>query len=169
MTTGDDPIEVAVENWRRAGWDDAAAGMAAVTSVMRVQQLMLQRVDEALKPFGLSFARYEVLMLLGFSRTGALPPGKVGERLQVHPASVTNAINRLEEDGLVERVANPRDGRSVLASITPLGRKTADEASAAVNGSVFETVPLGDADLAELFSVLRRLRAGWGDIGDGLP
>ena len=97
--------------------------MAVVTSVMRVQQLLLRQVEEVLRPLGLTFARYEVLMLLGFSRTGALPVGKVGERLQVHPASVTNAVDRLERDGFVERVANPRDGRSVLASITPAGRE----------------------------------------------
>jgi DNA-binding MarR family transcriptional regulator len=162
-----DPIEVAIENWRAMGWHDAAPGMAAVTSVMRVQQLMLQRVDDVLKPLGLTFARYEVLMLLGFSRTGALPPGKVGDRLQVHPASVTNALNRLEEDGFVARVANPRDGRSVLAEMTPAGRKIAAEASAAINGDVFEQMPLDERELDDLFATLRRLRAGWGDIGIG--
>jgi DNA-binding MarR family transcriptional regulator len=158
-----DPIEVAQENWRSAGWAEAAGGMAAVTSVMRVQQLMLQRVDEVLRPFGLTFARYEVLMLLGFSRTGALPPGKAGERLQVHPASITNALNRLEDDGLVTRVANPRDGRSVLAEITDDGRRVASAASAAVN-ALFEEIPLDDDDLDALFAILRRLRGGWGDF-----
>jgi DNA-binding MarR family transcriptional regulator len=169
VSIGRDPIEAAVENWRRAGWSEASRGMAAVTSVMRAQQLMLQRVDEVLKPFKLTFARYEVLMLLRFSRTGALPAGKVGERLQVHPASVTNALNRLEDDGFVARVANPRDGRSVLAEITPAGRQVAADASAVVNAKVFEQLPLGDDELDALFDVLRNLRAGWGDIGDGLP
>jgi DNA-binding MarR family transcriptional regulator len=140
--------------------------MAAVTSVMRVQQLMLQRVDDVLKPLGLTFARSEVLMLLGFSRAGALPPGKVGDRLQVHPASVTNALNRLEEDGFVARVANPRDGRSVLAEITPAGRAVAAEASAAINVEVFERMPLDGQELDDLFATLRRLRARWGDIED---
>jgi DNA-binding MarR family transcriptional regulator len=158
-----DPIEVASENWRAAGWDDAVSGMAAVTSVMRAQQLMLQRVDDALRPFGLTFSRYEVLMLLGFSRTGALPPGKAGDRLQVHPASITNALNRLEDDGLVRRVANPRDGRSVLAEITSPGRAVAAEATAAVN-TLFEEIPLTAPDLDELYAILRRLRGGWGDF-----
>jgi DNA-binding MarR family transcriptional regulator len=159
-----DPIEVAVENWRGAGWTDASPGMAAVTSVMRVQQMMLQRVDDVLRPFGLTFARYEVLMLLGFSRTGALPAGKVGERLQVHPASVTNALNHLEEDGFIVRVRNPRDGRSVLAEITDRGRQAAAAASDAMNGQVFEDIPLSDGDLDALFGILRRLRSGWGDF-----
>ena len=67
---------------------------------------------------GLTFARYEVLMLLSFSRQGALPLGKIGERLQVNAASVTNAVDRLEADGLVTRRSNPDDGRGRLARLT---------------------------------------------------
>ena len=52
------------------------APMRAVTSVMRVQQLWLSRLNDELKPFDLTFPRYEALMLLYFSRTGALPLGK---------------------------------------------------------------------------------------------
>ena len=77
-----------------------------------------RRVEAILRPLGLTFARYEVLMLLRFSRKGCLPVGKIGERLQVHPASVTNAVQRLEAAGFVTRSANPVDGRSVLAEIT---------------------------------------------------
>ena len=77
--------------------------MAAVTSVMRVQQLLLARVEDTLKPYGLTFAAYEALRLLAFTRSGSLPMGKLGVRLMVHPAAVTNAIGRLEQRGLVQR------------------------------------------------------------------
>ena len=95
-----------------------------------------------LRPLGLTFARYEVLMLLCFSRKGSLPVGKIGERLQVHPASVTNAVHRLEDDGFVIRVANPADGRSVLAEITAAGRESAGQATAAAQREVFSIVPI---------------------------
>ena len=160
-----DPIEVAIDNWSARGWSEAAQGMAVVTSVMRVQQLLLRQVEEVLRPVGLTFARYEVLMLLGFSRTGALPVGKVGERLQVHPASVTNAVDRLERDGFVERVANPRDGRSVLASITPAGREVAARASSALNQAVFTEVRLTGDEQASLYAILKQLRRAFGDFG----
>src|ERR1700744_2657127 len=97
--------------------------MAVVTSVMRLQQIFLARADAVLRPFGLTFARYEVLMLLSFSRRGVLPLGKIGERLQVNAASVTNAVNRLETEGLVARQSNPDDGRGTLARLTPTGRR----------------------------------------------
>ena len=73
----DDPIALAAEHWRSHGWADAADGMALVTSIMRVQQLLLGRIEAVLRPSGLTFARYEVLRLLGFTRTGTLPIGKI--------------------------------------------------------------------------------------------
>ncbi len=95
--------------------------MAAVTSVFRAQQIYLARIDAVLRPLGLTFARYEVLMLLTFSRAGALPLSKVGTRLQVHPTSVTNAVNRLADDGLITRLPHPTDGRTTLAADHPGG------------------------------------------------
>ena len=160
-----DPIDLAAENWSARGWEEATAGMAAVTSVMRVQQIMLREVEAVLKPLGLTFARYEVLMLLSFSRAGSLPVGKMGERLQVHPASVTNAVDRLEHDGYVVRRRNPADGRGVLAELTAAGRARADRATAALNAEVFADLPLAESELRTLYRILRRLRQASGDFG----
>jgi len=159
-----DPVEEAEQHWRRQGWDEAAPGMSAVTSVMRAQQIFLARVDDALKEFGLTFARYEALMLLAFSRSGALPLGKIGERLQVHAASVTNAVDRLEAAGLVERRPNPADGRGSLATITSRGREVAHKATEKLNADVFESLGLAPAELQQLVALLRRLRASAGDF-----
>jgi DNA-binding MarR family transcriptional regulator len=160
----DDPIDLADANWRAQGWTKAAPGMAVVTSIMRVQQVLLARVEAVLRPLGLTFARYEVLMLLCFSRKGSLPVGKIGERLQVHPASVTNAVQRLEQDGHVIRSANPGDGRSVLAEITARGRKVAEEATAQLNGRVFEHVPISAPAQRELYRALKEMRHEFGDF-----
>src|SRR6186997_1884387 len=116
-----DPIEEAARHWS-ARWE-AVDAMHAVTSLMRVQQLVLAQLDEILKPHGLTFARYEALVLLTFSRKGSLPLGKMGERLQVHPTSVTSIVDRLQAAGLVVRRRHPDDGRAVLAEITDSGRE----------------------------------------------
>jgi len=107
--------------------------MAAVTSIMRAQQIVLARVDAVLKPLDLTFARYEALVLLSFSRTGALPLGKMGDRLMLHPTSVTNIIDRLEDQGLVRRVSHPTDRRTTLAEITDEGRKVVEAATEATS------------------------------------
>ncbi len=161
-----DPVDEARRQWERHGWGDAAPAMAVVTSVMRVQQLLLARADAALRSFGLTFARYEVLMLLSFSQRGALPLGKIGERLQVNPASVTNAIDRLEEQGLVERVPNPSDGRGTLARLSDEGRARALDATHAVNSTVFVDLGIGVEDMEKLFALLRAVRLAAGDFAE---
>ena len=159
-----DPIGLARDNWRRAGWDDAADGMALVTSVIRDQQLLLARVEAALRPFELTFARFEVLMLLSFSSQGQLPIGKIGERLQVHPASVTNAVQRLTAAGLVERSVNPDDARSVIVAITPDGRRLAGTAAVELNEHVFSDVGLPDDRHVDALGVLADWRRLAGDF-----
>lgn len=159
-----DPIAEARRQWVDHGWHEAADGMAVVTSVMRVHQLLLARVDDALRPFELSFARYEVLMLLVFSRAGMLPLGKIGARLQVQPGAVTNAVDRLESDRLVRRKPHPTDGRTTLAAITPRGRKVAMAATEALNGAVFETLGYSTPRARELVDLLEDVRAGAGDF-----
>ena len=138
--------------------------MAAVTSVMRVQQLLLSLVEDTLKPYGLTFAAYEALRLLAFSRRGSLPMGKMGERLMVHPASVTNAITRLEHRGLVERRLSPADRRVVLATITPAGQALVREATEALNQASFGLPGLTADQAAEITSGLRTVRIEAGDV-----
>ena len=157
-TSTRDPIELARRNWVDAGWGDAADGMALVTSITRVQQLLQSRIDSVLRPRGLTFARFEVLRLLAFSRLGVLPVGKVGERLQVHPASVTNAVQRLEDAGLVERRSNPDDGRSVLAAITGRGRVVVDDCTMLLNDEVFAALPFAHSEVGAARAVIDDVR-----------
>jgi DNA-binding MarR family transcriptional regulator len=157
-----DPIAEAHRQWS-ARWPEHADRMAAVTSVMRVQQLLLSRVEEILKPYGLTFAAYEALRLLAFTRRGCLPMGKMGERLMVHPASVTNAIRKLEMRGLVERLLSADDRRIVLATITDEGRQVVAEATDALNQAEFGMPGLPAARAAEITAMLRDLRTAAGD------
>lgn len=162
-----DPIAVAARNWRRSGWTEAAVGMATVTSMMRTHQLLLARVEEVLRPDDLTFARYEVLMILVFSRAGELPMAVVGRLLQVHPASVTGLVNRLEEDGLVARRTSDEDRRVRLVGVTARGRAVAEAATTRLNAAVFSDDWLGGDPGAALLDLLTGLRREHGDIGAG--
>jgi DNA-binding MarR family transcriptional regulator len=159
-----DPIEEARRQWNEHGWQDAADGMAVVTSIVRADQILVSRIDATLKTFDLTFARYELLVLLDFSRRGAMPLGKIGARLQVHPASVTNAVNRLEADGLVARVPHPDDGRTTLATLTPEGRSRARKATKQLNQQVFADVGLDADEQEQLFALLLKIRRSAGDF-----
>lgn len=159
-----DPIAAARANWVRAGWGEVADGMVAVTSVMRAHQILLARVESALRPYDLSFSRFELLRLLAFSRTGALPITKASDRLQVHVTSVTHAIRRLEADGLVTRVPHPTDGRTTLVQLTDLGRSTVEDATATLNEHVFADVGMADDQARGLVDSIETLRQHAGDF-----
>lgn len=159
-----DPIAEARRKWAEHGWGDVADGMAAVTSVMRAQQIMQARVDDVLRPFDLTFARYELLMLLNFSSRGSMPIKKASERLQVHPTSVTNSVDRLETAGLVRRLPHPTDGRATLVEATASGRATVLAATEALNRDVFGRPGLSPRRLATLINVLEDLRKQAGDF-----
>ncbi|GAB3707267.1 MarR family winged helix-turn-helix transcriptional regulator [Nocardiopsis oceani] len=162
MNLSFDPIESAHDNWSQR-WG-ASPAMAAVTSLMRAQQILIGELDGALKPFGLTFARYEALVLLTFSASGALPLGKIGERLMVHPTSVTNTIDRLEGQGLVLRRPNPSDGRGVLAEITEAGREVTEEASQALLGMDFGLGCYSEEERWRMHEMFTRLRVDFGDF-----
>jgi DNA-binding MarR family transcriptional regulator len=159
-----DPIDRAAQIWQRRFGD--ARAMAAVTSIMRAQQILIAELDALLRPHSLTFARYEALVLLSFSRTGALPLRLIGERLMVHPTSVTNIINRLETQGLVARKPNPADGRGTLAEITAEGREVTGRATEDLMGAGFCMRGYDGAELDEMFRMLRGLRVTAGDFTD---
>ena len=159
-----DPIAEARRHWE-SRWPDAPTpAMAAVTSIMRAQQILLARLNDVLRPFGLTFPRYEALMLLTFSSRGALPLGKVGERLQVHRTSVTNIVDKLEADGLVRRVPHAEDRRATLAELTPEGSRVALAATRAMHAAGFGLGALDTADHERLVEILRELRLASGDF-----
>ena len=157
-----DPIDEAARQWARR-WD-AAPEMHAATSIMRVQQLLIGGYDALLKAHGLTFARYEALVLLSFTSKGELPLGKMGERLQVHPTSITSIVQRLEKDRLLTRRKHPDDGRAVLAAITDEGRARVERATADLVAHRFGLGSLAESDLVEISALLRPVRAAAGDF-----
>lgn len=154
----DDPIAEATRQWQARGWVEAAPGMAAVTTITRVNRILVARIETALAPLGLSFARFEILRLLGFARERQLPMGKIGDRLQVHPASVTSAVNRLERDGLIRRRPASHDNRIVLACLLPAGEVILDDATSRIN-EVFTDLELDSGDLERVVTTLSAIRS----------
>ena len=165
MTLRFDPIAEARRNWQAHNWA-AIETMSAATSITRAHQILLAEINAALEPHRLTFSRYEALALLHFSREGLLPLGKIGERLQVHPTSVTNTIDRLEADGLVERQPHPTDGRTTLAVLTEAGRERLLAATQALTDVQFGLGALSTGELANIDNAIHSLRQAAGDFED---
>lgn len=158
-----DPIREARRNWERRGWG-APDAMVTATSITRAHQILLGRINAALAPFGLTFSRFEVLALLSFTQSGELPMGKIGDRLQVHPASVTNLVDRLVADGLVERSPHPADGRSRLVRLMPAGEDIVAQCAvvlAEINFGVGQLGPQAHQSIAAELDVVRYAAGDW--------
>ncbi len=157
-----DPVEASRQRWIEQGWGDTAPGMAAVVSVLRAEQIFLRRATEVLRPLGLTFARYQVLGMVRWA--GPLTLGAVGHRLWITPATVTNAIDRLEAAALCRRVDHPTDARATLVEITAKGRRLFDRAVAQLNADVFADIGLTEDELDLLVGLLGKIRRTEGDI-----
>lgn len=120
----------------------------------RAARLVNQRVEEALKPLGLTRTRYELLFRLLASPDGALHLGRISDLLLVHPTSVTSIVDRLEAAGFVERRVDPADRRAVLATLTDGGRGQVLAAMEALASIDFAMRPLTAAESETLGGLL---------------
>ena len=159
-----DPIDRAARIWEaRFG---PSPSMAAVTSIMRAQQILLGQLDALLRPHELTFARYEALVLLTFSRRGALPLGVIGERLMVHPTSVTNIIGRLERQQLVIRRPEPGRRPGPAGRDHPGGPGRGEAGHPGPDGGGVQLGGYEPGELKEIFDLFRG--CGWRN-GDFIP
>ena len=158
-----DPILEAYRLWIENGWDAYADGLAAVTSIIRVRQVLSIRADQVLAPIDLTFSRYELLVHLYFN-DGQLPMAQLGKRLQVHQTSVTSLVDKLEAQGLIRRTPHPTDRRSTIAQITPEGLAVTGEAITRLNSELYRDLGLTGDEVRTLISVLTKMRGSWGDF-----
>lgn len=152
-------------NWDERGLRESEA-MVAATSLARAHQIVLGRINAALGEHDLTFSRYEALALLSFARNSSMGMARIGERLQVHPTSVTSTIDRLERDDLVSRAPNPDDRRSILVTLTNTGREALDKATASLEAIRWGMGDVGDSELEHLTAGLAHIRASAGDNTD---
>jgi DNA-binding MarR family transcriptional regulator len=158
-----DPILAAYHLWIENGWEDCADGLAAVTSIIRVHQVLTRRADQILAPIELTFSRYEVLVHLYFN-DGELPLAQLGKRLQLHQTSITSLVDKLEAQALIRRMPHPTDRRSTIARLTPAGQQLVTKAIKRLNSDLFRDIGLTSDEVQGLFTVLTKMRRSWGDL-----
>ena len=159
-----DPILEAYHLWTDQGWEDCAAGCTAVTSLMRVHQVLTQQADQILAPIDLTFARYELLVRLYFHDDGSLPLSQLGKLLQIHQTSITSLVDRLEKQGLIRRTPHPTDRRVTMAEMTPAGRVLTGKAINLLNSEFFRDLGLTGRESHLLIGLLMKVRRSWDDI-----
>jgi DNA-binding MarR family transcriptional regulator len=153
-----DVVEASRRVWLERWEPEAASGMAVYTSILRSYQLLNDQVTEVMRSHDLTFARYQVLAWLATDPESALTLSWISKTLRIPPATVTDIIDRLEDEKLVRREPHPSDARTTLAVITARGRRVATDATDDLNVNVYERIGLSERQRTQLVDLLAGLR-----------
>jgi DNA-binding MarR family transcriptional regulator len=99
---------------------------ATLVAFLDVADLLYDRISDGLARVGLSYAKYEILKHLR-DAGGPVTLGALAEGASCARSNITQIVDRLELDGLVRRVDDPDDRRSVRAELTDAGEALAAE------------------------------------------
>lgn len=153
--------------WMRTRWEERGAPspshFAAMTSVLRASVVLTEELDRVLGEQGLTRTSYLLIITLQMTENATRPLGQLSKRLLVHPTTVTSAMDQLEKAGLVTRRPHPSDRRTVLAELTPKGKRAAEAASAALAEVQFGLQGIDKKAADRITADLRQLRRGLGD------
>ena len=131
----------------------------AFLQILYTAQVSGRWVVEALRPFSLTSAQYNVLRILRGARPGALPAGKIAERMIHHDPDVTRLLDKLEGMALVEKSRDDRDRRVINVRITKEGLAVLDQATRRMREALDSRLaPVGPRRLAALADLLEAVR-----------
>jgi DNA-binding MarR family transcriptional regulator len=165
--TGRDSIAEGRTRWMQKYGAQGGAAMETASNLVRVHEILVNRMDEELAQCDLTFGEYDVLAVIGEFQSDPLPLGKIGPKARQffnHQTSVTNVVSRLIERGLVRTKHDPVDGRVTLVALTPTGARRLRKANRAMTDVQFGLGDLDDAERAQLTALLVKLRAAHGDL-----
>jgi DNA-binding MarR family transcriptional regulator len=155
----DDAVDRFVAQWAHERPDLDLAPMAVIGRLGRLSALGTAVIEAGLARHGLKLGEFDVLASL--RRAGQpyeLTPGALIRQLMLSSGAMTNRLDRLEENGLVQRAPDPADRRGVIVRLTPEGHKVVDEAvtdHVATEAGLLQ--PLSASERATLDRLLRKL------------
>ncbi|HXY71701.1 MAG TPA: MarR family transcriptional regulator [Actinomycetota bacterium] len=130
-----------------------------VDRICKLNKYLVTTLEDTVAELGLDHAEYKLLVRLRSCAPGARESaGELSRALVMSSGGMTNLLDRLEERGLIRRISDPDDRRSVLVELTAAGKKTVDRAvstEASREESLFEELAPGERK--ELNDALRRI------------
>lgn len=158
---GADRVDQIVRQWQKERPDLDLGPMATIGRLKRCAALVQRRLDEGFAQAGLNSWEFDVLATL--RRSGApyqLAPTELFSALMVTSGTMTHRLHQLEGKGLIRRVANPHDARSLLVELTDAGLAVIDRAVTAHLQNEHALLDgLGKAERSTLDVRLKRLLA----------
>lgn len=156
-----DAVDRIIDQWHQERPDLDVSPMGTIGRIKRSAALLQSKLDEVFTSFDMSGWEFDVLATL--RRSGApysLAPTTLFSTLMVTSGTMTHRLKGLETRGLVKRLLNPDDARSVLVKLTPKGLALIDRAvKAHVENEHRILASLKPTDLAMLQTQLSKLLA----------
>ncbi len=124
-----DRVDKAIKQWNQERPDLDVSSMELIGRLARIYKFLGLGINKTFSQHDLNAANFDVLATL--RRSGppyALSPNDLINSTMVTSGTMTNRIDQLSRAGLVERIKNPDDGRSVVVSLTTAGFKLIDAA-----------------------------------------
>ncbi|WBQ04371.1 MarR family winged helix-turn-helix transcriptional regulator [Kribbella sp. CA-293567] len=149
-----DSVDRMIETWADTHPDLDVSPLEVVGRLLLCAHHLQRALVEELQPLGLTFADFDVLNTLRRQAepTGA-NPSVLAESALITTGAMTSRLHRLETAGLVRKVPDAEDGRSVRVSLTPRGRRLAVRA-------LTKVLAVDENFLAPLTNAQRRQVAG---------
>src|SRR5215475_8085679 len=119
-------------------------------TIMDVARLLKTYADQRARQFGISRAQWAVLMRI--DRNEGLKQTELADMLDLQPITLTRLLDRLSENGLIERRADPDDRRAKRLFLTPAARPLLERLSG-LGEDIMETA-LAGVDRSEVATLL---------------
>jgi deoxyribonuclease V len=160
-----DYVDSVLEQWAKQRPDLDVGPMGLTSRIFRLHQILQHRMQDVCSRFGLDRAQFNVLLaLLAAGPPHRQSPTDLRRSLLLSPAAITNRLYRLEADGLIERIPDEQDRRSLLVALTPEGLRRIEGAVTAHIESERRLLASLDAEELDLVTAsLRRLLMGHED------
>ena len=157
MSETDDRIDRVLADWQRERPDLDWSGAAITLRLVLLGKYVEQHAAASFAPFGLQPWEFDVIGTL--RRQGepyTLSAGDLARSVLLTCSGMTHRLDRLQERGLVERVATPEDRRRVMVRLTAAGLALVDEAITRRSGEACDLV--GALDGSQRDDLIRLLR-----------
>lgn len=129
-----------------------------LVSLLRTTDVLEERFDRMVKPFGISMTQYNVLRILRGAGPGGRTCGEIGERLIAREPDVTRLLERLEKAGYIARTRDTADRRVVVTRITAAGLKLLSELDKPMRELDGLLKPIGEKKIEKMLKLLDELR-----------
>lgn len=140
-----DPVDELIKAWQAELPEVLSPTSELSKRIMVLSGELAAATKRELPAFGLTAAEFDVLASLRRSgKPYRLKPNELSRALLLSTGGTSNVVNHLVSEGLVEREADPEDGRSTLIRLTARGAALAEDAvraTSAVHAELFASVP----------------------------